>query len=138
MKRDEPNKKATFSVSAVIPKDRTAISNMPISFEKETPDGRKKVSFEESPKMSSYLLALVVGEFDYVEDKSTAVTIRVYTPVGKSEQGLFGLEVAKKALPHYEEWFDLKYPLSKLDLISIPDFAAGAMEVRRAKAFSNF
>ena len=79
--------------------------------------------------MSTYLLAFVVGEFDYVEGTdSDGILIRVYTPSGKKEQGLFALEVAQKALPFYKDYFSIKYPLPKMDLIAIPDFAAGAME----------
>jgi aminopeptidase N len=63
----------------------------------------KTVTFDETPIMSTYLLAFVVGEFDYVEDKtSNGVVVRVYTPLGKSEQGLFALQVAVKSLPFYD------------------------------------
>lgn len=63
----------------------------------------KTVTFDETPIMSTYLLAFVVGEFDYVEDKtSNGVVVRVYTPLGKSEQGLFALQVAVKTLPFYD------------------------------------
>ena len=79
--------------------------------------------------MSTYLLAFVVGEFDYVEGTdSDGVIIRVYTPCGKKEQGIFALEVAQRALPFYKDYFSIKYPLPKMDLIAIQDFAAGAME----------
>lgn len=79
--------------------------------------------------MSTYLLAFIVGEFDYVEGfDANGVHIRVYTPMAKSEQGEFALDVAKKTLPFYSNYFNVKYPLPKLDLIAIPDFSAGAME----------
>lgn len=79
--------------------------------------------------MSTYLVAVVVGEFDYVEDKtSDGVLVRVYTPKTKKEQGRFALETAVKVLPYYNEYFGLSYPLPKMDLIAIADFSAGAME----------
>lgn len=75
------------------------------------------------------MVAIVVGEFDYVKGKSSdGVDVRVYTPVGKKEQGLFALEVTVKVLPYYKEYFQVAYPLPKLDLIAISEFAAGAME----------
>ncbi|KAG5880379.1 hypothetical protein JTB14_027286 [Gonioctena quinquepunctata] len=79
--------------------------------------------------MSTYLVAAVIGEYDYIEDESSdGVLVRVYTPKGKKEQGKFALEVATKVLPFYKEYFDIAYPLPKIDLIAIADFSAGAME----------
>merc|ERR1712063_157625 len=80
--------------------------------------------------MSTYLVAFVVGEFDYIEKQASngRINVRVFVPVGKQEQGTFALEMAVKTLPFYEEWFGIEYPLPKADLIAIPDFAAGAME----------
>lgn len=76
--------------------------------------------------MSTYLVAAVVGEYDFVEGKSSdGVLVRVFTPVGKKEQGLFALDVAIKVLPYYKEYFDIAYPLPKMDLIAIGDFSAG-------------
>lgn len=76
--------------------------------------------------MSTYLVAMVVGEFDYIEDvTSDGIKVRVYTPVGKQEQGQFALEVAVKVLPYYKEYFKMPYPLPKMDLIAIGSFSAG-------------
>lgn len=76
--------------------------------------------------MSTYLLAYVIGEFDYVEARDAdGVLVRVYTPVEKSHQGQFALDIAVKTLPFYHKYFDIAYPLPKMDLIAIPDFAAG-------------
>lgn len=89
----------------------------------------EKLVFETTPKMSTYLVAVVIGEFDYIEDKtSDGVLVRVYTPKGKKEQGQFALEVATKVLPYYHNYFEISYPLPKMDLIAIADFSAGAME----------
>ena len=76
--------------------------------------------------MSTYLVAFVVGDFDYVEDRSSdGVLCRVYTPPGKKEQGRFALDVTVKVLPYYRDYFGIAYPLPKMDLIAIADFASG-------------
>ena len=128
---DEPAVKSTFDVTLIVPKDRVALSNMPIKSEQayEGDDKWKIVSYEKTPIMSTYLLAYIVGEFDYVEGKDAdGILIRVYTPVGKKEQGKFALDVAVKTLPFYKDYFKIAYPLPKMDLIALADFAAGAME----------
>lgn len=78
--------------------------------------------------MSTYLVAIVVGEFDFIEDTTPdGIRVRVYTPVGKQEQGQFALEVAVKVLPYYKDYFKMPYPLPKMDLIAIGSFAAGKL-----------
>lgn len=125
---DEPAIKATFDITLEVPADRVALSNMPVR-EEILNNVKKIIHFDTTPVMSTYLVAVVVGEYDYVERKSRdGVLVRVYTPVGKSKQGLFALEVAARVLPYYKEYFDIAYPLPKIDLIAIADFSAGAME----------
>ena len=128
---DEPAIKSVFEVTLIVPKDRVALSNMNVVDERDHSEklDKKVVKFAPTPVMSTYLLAFVVGEFEYIEQvASNGVNIRVYTQVGKTEQGKFGLDVAVKVLPWLEEYFDQKYPLPKCDLIAIPNFSAGAME----------
>ena len=125
---DEPVFKAKFEVSLVVPKDMTAISNtLP---EKTTFDnGLKTVKFLPTPPMSTYLLAFIVGEFEYIETKTKeGVLVRVFTTSGKKKQAQFALDVAAKTLSFYSKYFGIAYPLPVLDMIAIPDFAAGAME----------
>lgn len=126
---DEPAHKAVFHVSLVIPKGKTAISNtLPVS-KVEHEAGFEVVKFAPSPKMSTYLLAFIVGDFEYIEKKSKGgVLVRVYTTPGKIHQADFALDTTVKVLEFYEEYFDIKYPLDTLDMIAIPDFSAGAME----------
>lgn len=125
---DEPAIKATFDITLEVPADRVALSNMPVKEEKLNGE-TKRIHYDTTPIMSTYLVAFVVGEYDYVEKKSRdGVLVRVYTPVGKSKQGIFALEVAARVLPYYKEYFDIAYPLPKIDLIAIADFSAGAME----------
>jgi puromycin-sensitive aminopeptidase len=125
---DEPVHKAVFHVKLIVPLDKEAISNtLPISTEHES--GFKVVSFAPTPKMSTYLLAFIVGDFEYVEKKTkNGVLVRVYVTPGKKHQTLFALDTAVKCLEFYEDYFDIKYPLNTLDMIAIPDFASGAME----------
>jgi len=126
---DEPLVKATFSVSLTIPNTLTAISNMPeLSVQYQT-NGKKKVTFDKSPLMSTYLLAWAVGEFDYIVGKSRhGVAIRVFSPPGRAHQGRFALDVAERALDFYDDFFQFHYPLPKLDMLCVTEFAAGAME----------
>ena len=107
------------------------MSNMPeIDCQDDTSDpSLKVVKFGTSPIMSTYLVAITVGEFDYIEDKSEeGILCRVYSPLGKKEQGRFALECAVKSLTFYSKFFSVPYPLEKYDMIAIPDFSAGAME----------
>uniref|UniRef100_A0A0K0DBG3 Aminopeptidase n=1 Tax=Angiostrongylus cantonensis TaxID=6313 RepID=A0A0K0DBG3_ANGCA len=129
---DEPIYKATFDVSLVVDPGMTAISNMPAMA--ATPceyHGLKKiwVKFDRTPQMSTYLLAFVVGELDYIQTSSKHGTIiRVYTVPGKRCQGTYSLDLAAKAIDWYSDWFGIEYPLPKCDLVAIPDFSMGAME----------
>ncbi|XP_075224213.1 puromycin-sensitive aminopeptidase isoform X2 [Lycorma delicatula] len=126
---DEPAIKSVFDITITAPPGKIALSNMPVASEVTEPDGSKTSTFETTPIMSTYLVAMIVGEFDYVEDHSKdGVLVRVYTPVGKKEQGKFALSVATKVLPFYKDYFGIAYPLPKIDLVTIADFAAGAME----------
>lgn len=128
---DEPALKATFDVTLVVPKELCALSNMNIIAEDEYKEDAnwKVIKYDTTPIMSTYLLAFVIGEFDFIEDHSSrGIPVRVYAPKGKSYRGQFALNVAVKALQYYEEYFKIPYPLPKVDLIAIADFCAGAME----------
>ena len=126
---DEPAIKATFKVTLIIPSDLAAVSNMSIVRESEVEPGLKKLEFGETPIMSTYLLAFIIGELGCVERTADDGTIvRVYTTRGKEEQGRFALDVSVDLLGYFNEYFGIPYPLEKMDHIAIPDFAAGAME----------
>jgi len=127
---DEPAIKATFDCSLVVPSHMVALSNMGVvAQDEDKTSGKTTYTYAKTPIMSTYLLAFVVGEYDYIEGVSNhGVKIRTYTPLGKTKQGEFSLEVAKKALDFFTEYFKIPYPLDKLDLIAIADFSAGAME----------
>src|SRR5579864_6717820 len=125
---DEPDYKATFDITAVAPKGMVAISNQKIVSDTEGPGDKHTVKFATTAKMSSYLAALVVGNFEYVEGEQDGIPIRVYATTGKKEMGKFALEVASDVLKYYDKYFGVKYPYGKLDLVGLPDFSAGAME----------
>ncbi len=126
---DEPAQKAVFEVSLAVASDKTAISNTVTTGIKEHEAGYKIVSFSPSPKMSTYLLAFIVGDFEWIEKKTKrGVLVRVFTVPGRKEQGRFALECAVRSLDFYEQYFAIRYPLPVLDMIAIPDFASGAME----------
>ncbi|OWA50569.1 Puromycin-sensitive aminopeptidase [Hypsibius exemplaris] len=128
---DEPAYKATFDITLVVDKHLVALSNMPVKSEEPLATNKawKVVQYDTTPIMSTYLVALVVGEFDYLEDKTEdGILVRCYTPLGKQDQGRFALDFAVKTLPYYRDFFSVAYPLPKCDLVAVQNFAMGAME----------
>ncbi|KAJ3376746.1 Aminopeptidase 2 mitochondrial [Entophlyctis sp. JEL0112] len=137
---DEPALKATFDCSLVVPAGLTALANMNevSSVEFADPSGAllKEVTFARTPRMSTYLVAFCVGEFESIErvavPKSPAnaepVHVRLFTVPGLVKQGEFALDVAVRVHEFFSEYFDEAFPLPKSDLVAVPDFAAGAME----------
>ena len=126
---DEPALKATFTLTLVVPADMTAVSNMPVVSEEEVRSGVKSVSYDETPIMSTYLLAFMIGDLSYIEEVGDNGTLmRVFTTRGREEQGRFALETSLRLLKYFNDYFGIPYPLPKLDHFAIPDFAAGAME----------
>jgi tricorn protease interacting factor F2/3 len=124
---DEPAAKATFDVSLIVGKNHTAISNTNIASRKKL-GNKTKYKFAKTPIMSTYLLYLGVGEFESISSRIGKTLVRVVTTKGNSSKGRFSLDICKKLLKSYEGYFGIKYPLPKLDLIAVPDFASGAME----------
>lgn len=125
---DEPEAKAVFKLTLTIPKGLVAIANTPEASTEVLKESRR-LAFEPTPKMSSYLLAFVVGDIGYQEaTTSHGVVLRTYATPSNVEHTGFALEVAGRVLDFYNDYFDIPYPLPKLDLVALPDFAAGAME----------
>lgn len=126
---DEPAHKAVFDVSLVVPGTHTAISNTLPKTISEHEGGYKVIEFASTPRMSTYLLAFIIGEFEFIEGYTkNKVQVRVFTTSGKKHQAKFALDVAIKSLEYYNKYFDIPYPLPVLDLIAIPDFESAAME----------
>ena len=126
---DEPAYKATFDVSLIVPKGDTAIANTNIVSDTPGPiAGEHTIRFARTPKMSTYLLAFLVGDFKCLSGESDGVPIRACATPDKVQYAQFALSGAEFFLHYYDTYFGIKYPMPKLDMIAIPDFEAGAME----------
>jgi aminopeptidase N len=126
---DEPAFKASYDISLVIDAADTAISNTAIAADTPGPGtGKHTLVFGTTPKMSTYLLAFLVGDFQCTAGRQDNVDIRVCATPDKVGETAFALEVARFVLHYYDDYFGIHFPLKKLDLIGIPDFEAGAME----------
>lgn len=131
---DEPLHKANFTITLIADKHLTCLSNMDVASETEVSSKmsgttKKAVKFQPTPLMSTYLVAFIIGELNFIETKKFRVPIRVYAPPSSNiEHGRFSLELAARTLEYYEKIFDAEFPLPKMDMVAIPDFAAGAME----------
>jgi aminopeptidase N/puromycin-sensitive aminopeptidase len=126
---DEPAFKASYDISLVIDAADTAISNTPIVNDTPGPGADKHtLVFDTTPKMSTYLVAFLVGDFQCTGGRQDDVDIRVCATPDKAALTPYALSIAKYVLHYYDDYFGIHYPLKKLDLIGIPDFEAGAME----------
>ena len=125
---DEPAFKATYDVALTIDDGDTAISNTNIVADTPAGPGKHTVKFATTPKMSTYLVAFLVGDFKCVSGSSDGVPIRACATPDKVQYGAFALSAAEFVLHYYDNYFGIKYPMPKLDMIALPDFEAGAME----------
>ncbi len=125
---DEPLFKAVFELSVVVDNDLAVISNTPISTVERLEHNKKIVRFVKTPRMSTYLLYIGVGEFERISTKLDGVEIGAVTVGGKVELSRMALDFTKRFLKFYQDYFGIKFPLPKLDVIGIPDFSSGAME----------
>jgi puromycin-sensitive aminopeptidase len=126
---DEPALKARFRLTVTTANRNAVVSNAPIAHSEKAGRGRKRVHFDETPLLSTYLIALAVGELECSRPVRLGPTrIRVWHTPGKGKLTRFGLEAAKQTLARLERYFDLPYPYAKLDLVAVPDFEFGAME----------
>src|SRR5216684_8284501 len=133
---DEPACKAIFGVTLVVPQHLAAVSNTSVLREETLGDGRRAVTFADTIKMSTYLVAFVVGELEATEPVMVGPTpLRVWCVPGKTHLGRFALDIGAFSLDFFERYYGLPYPSDKLDLLAIPDFAAGAMENLGAVTF---
>jgi aminopeptidase N/puromycin-sensitive aminopeptidase len=126
---DEPAFKATYDITLVVDAGDTAISNGPIISDVANPGaGKHTIHFDTTPKMSTYLVAFLVGDFQCTAGESDGVAIRSCATPDKVALTPYSVDVAKIVLHYYNNYFGIPYPLKKLDLIALPDFEAGAME----------
>ncbi len=117
---DEPGRKAVFELTATVPSNQLAFSNMPIGSTEVLGGGLKRVHFAATPKMSSYLLFFGMGDFERVHRDVGGVDVGVLVKRGDTANGAFALDAASHILPYYNRYFDTPYPLPKLDLIGAP------------------
>jgi puromycin-sensitive aminopeptidase len=125
---DEPALKAVYKVTLVIDEDLTAVSNAGIEQERKAGNGKKEVVFKDTIKMSTYLLAFIVGEFEATEPVDAGTPLRVVHVPGKRDLTGWAKQIGAFSLKFFANYYGIPYPGDKLDLIAIPDFAAGAME----------
>jgi aminopeptidase N len=124
---DEPVFRARFQLTAVVPENWLAVSNMPVDSEDKIAGG-KEVRFAATPPMSSYLNVFVSGELESIESRSGPTQLRVIATKGKAEMGRYALEATAQILQYYNDYFGVAYPLPKLDQIALPGGFGGAME----------
>jgi aminopeptidase N len=126
---DEPAYKATFDVTLTIAGGDVAISNGRVISDTPGPGpDQHTVRFSTTPKMSTYLVAMAVGDFECLEGSADSVPIRVCATAGKSHLGRLALDFTQQILSFFNGYYAIDYPFGKLDMVAIPDFAAGAME----------
>ncbi len=133
---DEPDCKAVFGVTLVVEDGLMAVSNMHEVSASVLSTGKRSVRFADTPVMSTYLVAFVVGELEATPPVDVdGVPLRVIARPGTLHQAEFALEAGAFALRYFQQWYGIPYPGSKLDLIATPDFAFGAMENLGAVTF---
>ncbi|HMH04021.1 MAG TPA: M1 family metallopeptidase, partial [Candidatus Udaeobacter sp.] len=124
---DEPVFRARFQLTAVVPENWLAVSNMPVESEDKIAGG-KEVRFAATPPMSSYLNVFVAGELESIESRSGPTQLRVIATKGKAEMGRYALQATGQILRYYNDYFGVAFPLPKLDQIALPGGFGGAME----------
>jgi len=126
---DEPHFKATFAVTLTIGRGDTAISNGRALSDTPGPaPTQHTIKFATTPRMSPYLVAIAVGDFKCLDGAADAIPIRICATPDKRDLGKIALESAEQILKFYDGYYAIKYPFGKLDVVAVPDFAAGAME----------
>lgn len=125
---DEPALKATYDITLVLDKGDTAISNTQLLSDKPAPGNKHTLTFATTPKMSTYLVAFLVGEFKCSSGKADGVPIRACSTPDKVKYTQYAVQSAQQLLHYYNQYFGIPYPMPKLDMVALPDFEAGAME----------
>jgi aminopeptidase N len=124
---DEPSFRARFQLTAVVPENFMAVSNMPV--EKQTKvAGGKEIRFAATPPMSSYLNVFCAGELEPLSARLKNVDHAVITTGGKAVMGRYALDSSQQILTYFNDYFGVPYPLPKLDHIAVPGGFGGAME----------
>ncbi len=126
---DEPDLKAVFGITLIVPNGVVALSNGPEVERITLPDGRQRVRFADTMSMSTYLVAFVVGRLEITEPIDVdGVPLRVVHLPGKGHLARFALDAGAFALRFFTDYYGIPYPDRKVDFVAMPDFAQGAME----------
>lgn len=126
---DEPDMKASFGVTLVVPEDLLAVSNGAEVSRASLDNGTDRVVFADTIALSTYLVAFVVGPLEATDPIDVdGVPVRIIHPPGRADQTAFALEVAAHSLRWLADWYGIEVPGGKVDLVALPDFAFGAME----------
>ncbi|MDP9331053.1 MAG: M1 family metallopeptidase [Actinomycetota bacterium] len=126
---DEPDHKAVFGVTLIVPEGLLAISNGPEIGREQLSDGLVRVRFADTMRQSTYLVAFIVGRLEATDPIDVdGVPLRVIHVPGKAALTGFALEAGAYSLRFFRDYYGIAYPDQKMDLIALPDFAAGAME----------
>ncbi|KAM6147978.1 glutamyl aminopeptidase isoform 1-T1 [Erethizon dorsatum] len=126
---DEPNKKATYTISIIHPKEYDALSNMPVEKKEPVDDQWIRTTFEKSVPMSTYLVCFAVHQFTSIQKISkNGIPLTIYVQPEQKHTAEYAANITKIVFDYFEEYFAMNYSLPKLDKIAIPDFGTGAME----------
>jgi tricorn protease interacting factor F2/3 len=124
---DRPDQKAVFDVDVTTDAGLSVIFNTPAA-DSTTVAGRQRIHFVRTPRMSTYLVFLAIGKFDAVRSEGPGTPVAVWAPPGDAEKGRYALRISEQVLREFEKYYGVPYPLPKLDLVSVREFGAGAME----------
>lgn len=126
---DQPNRRAVFAVTVTHPTEQMAVGNMPVARTQRLSGGNSRTTFQDTPAMPSYLLFLAVGDFERITRDVDGIQVGVVVRRGQTERGRYALQAAEESINYYHEYFGIRYPLPKLDMIGVPGAGGfGAME----------
>jgi len=125
---DEPAMKATFDLTMVVDRGDTAISNMAAVSDTPGPEGKHTIRFATTPRMSTYLVAIVVGDFKCIESSADGIPLRICGAPDRVQYGRYAMKLTEGIVKYYNRYYGIRYPFGKLDQIALADFQAGAME----------
>ncbi len=125
---DEPAFRATFEIAVVVDEALTVVSNMPVARVTPQAGGRKEVAFARSVAMPTYLVALFIGEMDALEGEVDGIPLRIYTVKGRAGQAQYAMQATRQIVRYFNDYFDERYRLPKLDQVALPGGFGGAME----------
>jgi len=125
---DEPAYKAVFRLRITTDAGLGVIANTPIAKKESVPSGKTRFTFEQTPKMSTYLVFFAIGDFEETMIQADGVEAISATRPGQSKNSVLALSFAAKALEEYQKYYGIPYPLKKLHVVALPEYHTGAME----------